>query len=229
MLAKTKGQLPAPLAALDAIAKGCNLPLEEGLKVETDRFVPLVGSTISRNLIAIFFMTQSAAKDPGVADAERQAARRAAGRRGRRRHHGRGHRRLPTCAAASRSCSPMSPPMRSQKGIAAITKVMQGRIEIGRMTPAGHGARRAGAAQHARVDLRLLADSDVVIEAVVENEEVKTTLFRDLQEVLPAGAILASNTSTISITRMAQAVAQARRTSRACTSSIRSIACSSSR
>ena len=31
VLAKTKGQLPAPLAALDAIAKGCNLPLPEGL------------------------------------------------------------------------------------------------------------------------------------------------------------------------------------------------------
>ena len=36
VLAKTKGQFPAPLAALDAIAKGCNLPLEEGLKVETE-------------------------------------------------------------------------------------------------------------------------------------------------------------------------------------------------
>src|SRR5207249_3707720 len=69
ILAKTKGQFPAPLAALEAIAKGCNLPLEEGLKVETEHFLPLVGSTISKNLIAIFFMTQRLAKDPGVADA----------------------------------------------------------------------------------------------------------------------------------------------------------------
>src|SRR5262249_37686643 len=38
--AKTKGQLPAPVAALEAIAKGCNLPLEDGLRVETDLFVP---------------------------------------------------------------------------------------------------------------------------------------------------------------------------------------------
>src|SRR5262249_38893063 len=37
VLMKTKGQFPAPLAALDAIAKGCNLPLEEGLKIEMDR------------------------------------------------------------------------------------------------------------------------------------------------------------------------------------------------
>ena len=46
--------------------------IEEGLKIETDHFVPLVGSTVSRNLIAIFFMTQRLAKDPGVADASVQ-------------------------------------------------------------------------------------------------------------------------------------------------------------
>src|SRR5262249_33147876 len=69
IVAKTKGQFPAPLAALDAIAKGCNLTLEEGLKVETEHFLPLVGGNISRNLIAIFFMNQRLAKDPGVADA----------------------------------------------------------------------------------------------------------------------------------------------------------------
>src|SRR5262249_22714609 len=55
VMAKTKGQLPAPLAALDAILKGCNLPLDEGLKVESKCFMPLVGSPISRNLIAVFF------------------------------------------------------------------------------------------------------------------------------------------------------------------------------
>src|SRR5262249_3252098 len=43
VLAKTKGQLPAPLAALESIAKGCNLSLADGLKIETDGFVPLVG------------------------------------------------------------------------------------------------------------------------------------------------------------------------------------------
>ena len=35
VMAKTGGHYPAPLAALTAIAKGCNLPLEDGLKIET--------------------------------------------------------------------------------------------------------------------------------------------------------------------------------------------------
>src|SRR5688572_29218937 len=39
ILGKTKGAFPAPLAALDAIAKGCNLPLEDGLKIETEHFI----------------------------------------------------------------------------------------------------------------------------------------------------------------------------------------------
>ena len=72
VLEKTKGQLPAPLAALDAIAEGCNLPLEDGLKIETEKFLPLLGSPISRNLIAVFFMTGRLQKDPGVADASLQ-------------------------------------------------------------------------------------------------------------------------------------------------------------
>ena len=40
VLAKTGGRFPAPIAALDAIANGCNLPLEEGLKAETEAFAP---------------------------------------------------------------------------------------------------------------------------------------------------------------------------------------------
>src|SRR5262249_54777453 len=55
------------------------------------------------------------------------------------------------------------------------------------------------------MDLKLMADRDVVIEAVVENEGVKKEIYRQLQPILPDQAILASNTSTISITRMSGA------------------------
>ena len=56
--------------------------------------------------------------------------------------------------------------------------------------------------------LAAMADRDIVIEAVVENEAVKVQLYKQLQAVLPPDAILASNTSTISITRMAGSVAR---------------------
>src|SRR5207247_2002237 len=53
---------------------------------------------------------------------------------------------------------------------------------------------------------KALADRDVVIEAIVENEAAKVKLYAEVEKLLPPGSILASNTSTISITRMAKAV-----------------------
>jgi 3-hydroxyacyl-CoA dehydrogenase/enoyl-CoA hydratase/3-hydroxybutyryl-CoA epimerase/3-hydroxyacyl-CoA dehydrogenase/enoyl-CoA hydratase/3-hydroxybutyryl-CoA epimerase/enoyl-CoA isomerase len=203
VLAKTKGHLPAPLAALDAIAAGCNRPLEEGLKAETEHFLPLVGSTISRNLIALFFLRNRLQKDPGVADAiikPRDVQRAGV--------VGAGIMGAGIAAAHLRRGIPVVlvdvAPAALQKGIAAIGKSFQGRVEIGRMTP--QEVLSAMALLTSTQDQRLLAGSDVVIEAVVENEQVKTDVFRKLQDLLPAGTILASNTSTISITRMANAV-----------------------
>ena len=48
-----------------------------------------------------------------------------------------------------------------------------------------------------------LASSDLVVEAASENEEVKKSLFRTFDEKTPAACILATNTSSISITKMA--------------------------
>jgi 3-hydroxyacyl-CoA dehydrogenase/enoyl-CoA hydratase/3-hydroxybutyryl-CoA epimerase/3-hydroxyacyl-CoA dehydrogenase/enoyl-CoA hydratase/3-hydroxybutyryl-CoA epimerase/enoyl-CoA isomerase len=195
--------LPAPLAALEAIAKGCNLPLDQGLKVETDAIVPLIGSPISRNLIAVFFMTQRLQKDPGVADPSVQP--RAVERVG---VVGAGIMGAGIAGANIRRGLPVvmldnaTPAV--EKGVAGITKMLQSRVEIGRMSPADVLA--ALSRLTASTKLALMADRDVVIEAVVENEAVKTQLYRDLQAQVRPDAILATNTSTISITRMARAV-----------------------
>ncbi len=202
ILAKTKGQMPAPLAALDAIAKGCNLPLVEGLKIETDQFVPLVGSLISRNLIAVFFMNQRLAKDTGVADATLQpkslnkvgvigAGIMGGGITGAHLRRGVPVLMLDVAAPAL------------AKGVAAITKSLQGRVEIGRSTPAE--MLQSLGLLNTTQNLAMLSDRDLVVEAVIENEDVKTTLYRELHGIVRDDAILASNTSTISITRMAQA------------------------
>ena len=54
-------------------------------------------------------------------------------------------------------------------------------------------------------DLERLASADLVVEAIVESEEAKKELFRRLDAICPAPVILASNTSSISITRLAAA------------------------
>ena len=68
IMGKTKGQYPAPIVAIRAVMKGANLPLDEALKVEQAASLEVVGSEISTNLIAIFFMNNRLARDPGVDD-----------------------------------------------------------------------------------------------------------------------------------------------------------------
>ncbi len=208
VMAKTKGQLPAPLAALNAIEKGCNLPLDEGLKVETESFAPLVGSPISRNLIAVFFMTQRLQKDPGVADSKIQP--KPVERVG---VLGAGIMGSGIAGAHIRRGIPVAildtVPAALEKGAAAITKVMQTRIEIGRMKPDEMVASLGRLSTTG--SLAAMADRDVVIEAVIENEAAKIDLYRQLEPLLRPDAILASNTSTISISRMAQSFSRPER------------------
>jgi len=54
-------------------------------------------------------------------------------------------------------------------------------------------------------DIAAFASCNFVIEAATEKEELKVSLFRKLDEVTPSGAVLATNTSSISITRIAAA------------------------
>ncbi len=59
--------------------------------------------------------------------------------------------------------------------------------------------------------LQELADCALVIEAVVERLDVKKSLFAELESVLPAGAVLATNTSSLSVTAIAAGLKQPQR------------------
>ena len=58
------------------------------------------------------------------------------------------------------------------------------------------------------IDLEALKDCDLVIEAIVENEQIKSDLFRKLDKLLKPSAVLASNTSSIPITRLGAATSR---------------------
>ncbi len=173
------------------------------MKAETEAFLPLVGSPVSRNLIAVFFMTQRLQKDPGVADPSvkphdvGQVGVVGAGIMGAGIAGAHVRRGVPALLLDSA-------PAALEKGVAAVAKGVMGRVEIGRMTPADAAA--ALARLSSSLTLNALADRDVVIEAIVENESAKVKLYGEVEKLLPPGAILASNTSTISITRMAKSV-----------------------
>ena len=91
----------------------------------------------------------------------------------------------------------------AQAGIGKIKKQLDRLVERGKMEGAARDATmshlKAGGAHSD------LADCDVVIEAAPEKEELKLAIFKSLGEVCRDDAILASNTSSISITKLATA------------------------
>jgi 3-hydroxyacyl-CoA dehydrogenase/enoyl-CoA hydratase/3-hydroxybutyryl-CoA epimerase/3-hydroxyacyl-CoA dehydrogenase/enoyl-CoA hydratase/3-hydroxybutyryl-CoA epimerase/enoyl-CoA isomerase len=198
---KTKGQYPAPLVALKAIRDGCNVSLEEGLKVERDAALEVMGSPISANLIAVFFMQNRLARDPGVENPELtpQPIRRVG-------VIGSGLMGAGIAAAHARSGLPTAmvdvDDAKLADGLKRAAEVVAGRIKIGRATT-DDLARMLGLLSTSTSN-NILADRDIIIEAITENESAKAATFRELGKVMKPGAILASNTSTISITRLAE-------------------------
>lgn len=90
-----------------------------------------------------------------------------------------------------------------ERGIASISKNLSRNVEKGRMTE-GEKSQVLGRIQSS-LDLKDAHDVDIVIEAAVENMEIKSTIFKTLDEVAPKHAILASNTSSLPITEIAAA------------------------
>ena len=64
---------------------------------------------------------------------------------------------------------------------------------------------------HATADMHDMADCDLIIEAALEVLEVKSNIFKQLDEICKKETILASNTSSISITKLAAAVSEERK------------------
>ena len=90
-----------------------------------------------------------------------------------------------------------------ERGINGINKSLSKLVTKGKMTEEDKEAileRITGT-----TDLALAADCDLVIEAAVENMEIKKSIFSELDRICKESAILASNTSSLSITEVASA------------------------
>ena len=87
-----------------------------------------------------------------------------------------------------------------QKGLAALAKNLDRLVSKGKLDEAG----KATALAHVTTttDYAKLAGCQLVIEAATENEAVKKQIFAQLCPVLPPDALIATNTSSISITRL---------------------------
>lgn len=202
ILAETRGQYPAPQFALEAVEKGFSKELAQGLKIEAELLGKAIVTTVSKNLIKIFYLTEHFKKDPGVENYAgpiqqfNKIGVLGAGVMGGGIAQLMAHNHLPTrmkdvtLAAVA-------------KGMEAAARVFSESVKKRRMTPKemmNNMALISGTA-----DYTGFKNVDLVIEAIVEDLEIKKKVFAEIEAIVPAHCILASNTSSLSITEMAKA------------------------
>lgn len=90
-----------------------------------------------------------------------------------------------------------------QRGLNAISKSLDRFVKKGKLSQSDKDA--AMGRIRGTVDLSDMKDADFVVEAATENEGLKLGIFRDLSNICREDVILSSNTSSISITRIAAA------------------------
>ena len=91
-----------------------------------------------------------------------------------------------------------------QRGMDAITKNLDRAVDKEKITPVERDAILSQI--QPSNDIKGIPGAEFAIEAVVENLEVKQNVFRELEAALPPSAILATNTSSLSISKIAEAV-----------------------
>ncbi len=94
-----------------------------------------------------------------------------------------------------------------QKAVATIEKNLQRMLKKEYITKENLQSTLANISTHTSL-AAAVANADLIVEAATENEELKLKIFDQIDEVAPEDAILASNTSSISITKIATATSR---------------------
>ncbi|HJQ55015.1 MAG TPA: fatty acid oxidation complex subunit alpha FadJ [Gemmatimonadaceae bacterium] len=209
-LAKSRGNYPALLAAIDAVAAGYERGVAHGYREESRLFGEMAMTDVSRQLIFLFFATNELKKDPGVDPAQypdlpvsafepmpvEKIAIIGAG------FMGAG---IASIAVQHGSLVRLKDAdhARVAKGYAAVRDVLKERLtrkQINKVQYSDYMALLGGT-----VDYSGFGNVDLVIEAVFEDLAVKHQVLRETEAAIKPSAIFATNTSTIPIALIAQA------------------------
>jgi 3-hydroxyacyl-CoA dehydrogenase len=198
------GPFPAPVECVETVAASVEQPFEEGLKFERERFIRLTQTTESKALRHAFFAERAAGKVPDVpADTPVRAIRSAA-------VVGAGTMGGGIAMNFANAGIPVTLLETNQealdKGLATLRANYEKTVKKGKLAPE-KAAERVGLVR-GTLDYADIAQADIVIEAVFEDMGVKETVFRKLDAAMKQGAILASNTSTLDLDRIASFTAR---------------------
>jgi 3-hydroxyacyl-CoA dehydrogenase len=198
-VAKEARGLTAPMKCVDAVLASLDSPFPEGMQMERAIFLELLGGNESKALRHAFFAERAAAKIPDVPERTptrpiRNAAVIGFGTMG---------------GGIAMSLANAGIPVRVleakqealDKGLATCRRNWEATARKGRLTNEQVEARVALLRPTTRYEE--LREADIVIEAVFEDMGVKQDVFRTLDRVMKAGAILATNTSTLDVDAIA--------------------------
>ena len=201
VMARTRGVYPAPLAILGVLDRTTGGTIEQGLRDEADTVAPIVVGEVCKNLVRIFHLSEAAKRanvvaDPGLKPAPvRRMALIGAGVMG-----------AGIAELASREGIDVRmreiKPEALQKGLQAVRAVIDERGRKKRMPQ----REKDGQMAHILPTLELtgMAHADFAIEVVVEDPEVKRRVFGELEVRIPPTALLATNTSSLSVDLLAE-------------------------
>jgi 3-hydroxyacyl-CoA dehydrogenase / enoyl-CoA hydratase / 3-hydroxybutyryl-CoA epimerase len=199
VMKRTQGLYPAPLKAIDVIEHTAHGSLDKGLDVEAHSFGELVVTDTCKNLLTLFYAQEHVKKNgiiPGMYP-EKEIAR--AGVLG----AGIGGGGI-AWAFSNASLRVRLKDINWEavaKGFEAAEKIYSTLRKIRRRTP-----RQTNLAMHritGSTDYAGFNKLDIVIEAIVENPDVKKSVYAELEEHLAPDAIIATNTSTLSVSELA--------------------------
>mgnify|MGYP000648367576 CR=1 FL=1 len=192
---------PAPVEAIKTIQKHATQDRDKALAIEAKGFAKMAKTKVAENLIGLFLKDQLLKKDAKTWEKLAQPVEKAA-------VLGAG---IMGGGIAYQSAYKGTPIMMKdineaglKLGLDEAAKLLAKRVDQGRMKP----LEMAEVLNNIRPTLSYgdFDDVNVVVEAVVENEKVKKIVLAEAEELLKDGTILASNTSTISITALATAL-----------------------
>jgi 3-hydroxyacyl-CoA dehydrogenase/enoyl-CoA hydratase/3-hydroxybutyryl-CoA epimerase/3-hydroxyacyl-CoA dehydrogenase/enoyl-CoA hydratase/3-hydroxybutyryl-CoA epimerase/enoyl-CoA isomerase len=197
---QTKGQYPAPEAALEVMLGSAGLEADAACQQEAEGMSKLFGSPVNAALLNVFFLTDRNKKDQGVegdheANRLQQIGVAGAGIMG-----------AGIAAATLRRDYPVIITDASRSALARGAQHLLSEAAYDREAKGASSQRMSELASKlniAYVDEEFQS-CDLLIEAIIENAEAKKKFFARMEHQLKPEAVLASNTSTIPITTLAE-------------------------
>ena len=190
---------PAPLKCVEAVAGSLKLPFDQGMRLERELFTGLMFTPESKALRHAFMAERATTKIPDVpADTPVRDVKKLA-------VIGAGTMGGGIAMNFLNAGIPVTILEMKQealdKGVAIIRKNYEAQVKKGKLKQDKYDGRMA--LLSTTLNYADLKDADMVIEAVFEDMGVKETVFKTLDEVMKPGAILASNTSTLDVNKIA--------------------------